>query len=514
MKVAILYIGIGNYIDFWKGFYVSCENHFLIDVKKDYFVFTDAEKIFADEKVNKIYQADLGWPGNTLMRYAFFMSILDTLKNYDYIYFFNGNVLFLQDISKEEFCPKDDSLLVVEHHFFVDKPNEVFSYDRNEKSRAYIPMGEGEHYVCGGINGAKASIFIDFIKTLYENIEEDNKNGIVALWHDESHVNRYIIDHPQIELLPACYCYPELVANPDISMERKIICRDKRNYFNLYRFKNPEQEMDMLILDSQQLLEEKHFEKLEQRWLNLKAKGINLGEYFRTRDITHITIMKGGRLGDLFYAELMYKDVQVVKIIDEDYVDFYFGGGGFALSKDRRDKHFATVVTDTFRFSKIFEILVLRGEKNIISLEDVINTLYERYDGKLISNLNSFLMKSESQSNFMVDLNTFPVSELPEGSKVVLYGGGKVGKRFYSLMQQTPGVNVILWVDADYKNKQIEGLPIHNIDMIKDTAYDIIVLGTSVRQIADSMKETLRNKEIELKKVIWYNKISETWECV
>lgn len=518
MKVAILYIGIGAYIDFWKGFYISCEDHFLRGVQKDYFVFSDAEQIFEDNKVHKIFQEDLGWPGNSLLRYAFFMKILDELKAYDYIYFFNGNVLFLQDITEEEFCPRDDSLLVIEHHYFVDKPNDLFPYDRNEKSTACIPFGEGEHYVCGGLNGGKSEVFIRFIETLYHQIEEDNKNGVVALWHDESHVNRYILDHKKIKLLPPSYCYPELVANPDITLERKIICRDKRKYFNLYRFKEPEQEFERLTRDSQCLLQEEHYEKLEHRWLNLKARGINLGEYFKTRGITHVVIVNRGRLGALLYSELMYKGINIVKIIDGDYKDYYLNGAKPYLSDEWAEKYLATVVADTFNFSKLYEVLILRGERNVISLEDIINTLYEDCGGEIereLTSLSGNAPVAEAVSvQKAVTAESLLIDKLPENCRVILYGGGKVGKKYYSLLQSSAAVKPVLWVDADYKKKQEEGLPIQSVDMIQDTAYDYIILGTSVENIAKSMREMLLKKGISLNNVIWFNKTLRAWENI
>ncbi len=510
MKVAILYIGIGQYIDFWRGFYISCEEHFLKGEQKDYFVFTDSEKIYMDEKIHRIYQEDLGWPGNSLMRYTFFMGILEELKQYDYIYFFNGNVLFLEDISIEEFCPVDDALLVIQHHWFVDKPNVTYPYDRNPNSLAYIPMGEGKHYVCGGINGAKAQVFINFIQILYKRIEEDKQNGVVALWHDESHVNRYILDYPNIKLLPPSYCYPELVANPELSFERKIICRDKRKYFNLYKFKEPEQELERLVYDSKRLLEEEHYEKLVQRWLHLKSKGVNLGEYFKEKGITQIAIATHGRLADLFFSELKQKDISVVKIINENYEELYYYG----IKCEANKKSYATIITDTFSFSRIYEIMALKGEKNLISLEDIINTLYENYCGGKEELYSAFITEEKKRLVVEERKDPAPICDLPENSRIILYGGGKVGTRFYSILKNSQSVNFILWVDADYKKKQEMGIPVHNIDVIKDTTYDYIILGTSVENIMVSMKDTLEKKGVELEKVIWFNKESQSWEGV
>ena len=76
MKIGILYICTGKYTIFWKDFYLSCEKHFIPEEEKHYYVFTDSKEIdFETENSNihRIYQENLGWPGNTLRRYEMFL---------------------------------------------------------------------------------------------------------------------------------------------------------------------------------------------------------------------------------------------------------------------------------------------------------------------------------------------------------------------------------------------------------------------------------------------------------
>lgn len=42
-EIAILYIGVGRYIEFFEEFYNSCEKNFFPNINKKYFVFTDSE---------------------------------------------------------------------------------------------------------------------------------------------------------------------------------------------------------------------------------------------------------------------------------------------------------------------------------------------------------------------------------------------------------------------------------------------------------------------------------------
>jgi histo-blood group ABO system transferase len=42
-----------------------------------------------------------------------------------------------------------------------------------------------------------------------QNILKDLNHNIIAVWHDECHVNRYFIDNPPTCILSPSYCYPE-----------------------------------------------------------------------------------------------------------------------------------------------------------------------------------------------------------------------------------------------------------------------------------------------------------------
>lgn len=226
MKIAILYICTGKYDLFWKDFYLSSEKYFLCNAEKSYFVFSDAEEIFAEEEDNvyKIFQKNLGWPGNTLFRYEIFLTQKYRLKTFDYIFFLNANMLFLQPIEDDILPPS--GLLVVQHPGYYSAGRNKFPYDRNKKSLAYISPKEGEVYICGGFNGGTASSFLKMADVIAKNTKEDYSHDIVARWHDESHINHYILNH-EYKLLSPEYAYPEGV---DLPFECKVLIRDKNKY--------------------------------------------------------------------------------------------------------------------------------------------------------------------------------------------------------------------------------------------------------------------------------------------
>lgn len=213
-KVAILYIATGRYQIFWEYFYRSAEKFLLEDCDKQYFIFTDSEHIFGSDKysnINVIQQNKLGWPLDTLMRFNIFLTIKDKLSQFDYIFFFNANTEILKPIYRKDILPvnSENLVLAIQPHMFHKNKNN-YTYDRNANSLAYIPYGSGQFYVTGALNGGKAKDYLNMCETLNERIKRDLAHDVIALWHDESHLNCYIIGRDDLKILSPYFTRGEL----------------------------------------------------------------------------------------------------------------------------------------------------------------------------------------------------------------------------------------------------------------------------------------------------------------
>lgn len=230
MNIGILYIATGRYITFWEEFFKSAEKYFITEATKHYFVFTDSQNPIEGEdtkRVKRIYQQKLGWPYDTLMRFEIFLKAEKELEQMDYIFFFNANMKFIQNVEAEEFLPIKENLLGIRHPIFLNNRN-MFTYDRTPLSLAYMEEDEGENYFMGSLNGGKTKEYLTLIHTLAKNTQKDLENNIVALWHDESHLNRYFYDHKnEVRILPIGNVEPEEKGN---LKNAKIILQDKGHY--------------------------------------------------------------------------------------------------------------------------------------------------------------------------------------------------------------------------------------------------------------------------------------------
>lgn len=231
--VAILYIATGRYTVFWDGFYHSAEQYLLADspeYKKHFFVFTDCTKAITGEGINvaKIFQPKLGWPHDTLMRFDIFLGIKEQLEKFDYIYFFNGNTVFEAPIGPADLIPVLPEKLVfgLQPHIFL-LPRREFTYETNPKSTAAIGDNEGVYYFMGGVNGGDSVAYLAMCAALSRNIHQDLNNNMVALWHDESHLNRYAIGREDIKILPPLFSRGETESWKQGS---KLYFADKSHY--------------------------------------------------------------------------------------------------------------------------------------------------------------------------------------------------------------------------------------------------------------------------------------------
>lgn len=237
--IGILYICTGPYYLFWKDFYESFEKYFLPNYNKKYFIFTDAESLYGEDKKNvfKLSLEPQPWPLITLLRFNTFLRVEEQLKECDYVMFSNANMICDTEITEDEFLPREsmgENLFFTIHPGYSGKSKIKYPYDRNKKSHAYIPYNCGKKYVIGAMFGGKSENFIEMSKILKSNIEEDLKKNVIAKWHDESHINHYIVNRKDVRFLSSEYCYPY---GMNVSYKKRISAVSKQAKFDVKSFK-------------------------------------------------------------------------------------------------------------------------------------------------------------------------------------------------------------------------------------------------------------------------------------
>ena len=299
-KVGILYICTGQYNMFWKGFYETAEQYLLKDLPYEihYFVFSDDDKLpYLDSaRVHYHFQEKQGWPWPTLLRFRTFYSIKNELTDFDYLYFFNSNIEFVAPVTQELIPPTGLNFTFTHHFAYYQKPEHTHTYDRNPQSNAYIPFGKGQFYVSGGCLGGRAKPFLEMSAILDHRIKSDLKNNIIALWHDESQINKYILGRKDIHTIHPGYFYPEI-----FKLDFPMICKalEKYKYFPVAQFK------------------EKTKEEKQKEWFQKKVVDRFLKPPKGSLIFITLSTIQEERYFQYFFAKSMKKLGYRVQLIDE-----------------------------------------------------------------------------------------------------------------------------------------------------------------------------------------------------
>lgn len=82
------------------------------------------------------------------------------------------------------------------------------AWETNRRSLAYVPRRRRDTYVAGGFWWGPRDELIGMCRTLGERVTADESAGIIARWHDESHLNWYASTHP-VSIADSEYCYAD-----------------------------------------------------------------------------------------------------------------------------------------------------------------------------------------------------------------------------------------------------------------------------------------------------------------
>lgn len=137
-------------------------------------------------------------------------------------------------------------------------------------------------------------------------------------------------------------------------------------------------------------------------------------------------------------------------------------------------------------------------EKADLFWEMARKTIY--YEEILFENLKQKEEKINIFSKYL-----FPFFKIPQKSKIILYGAGRVGRTLYKQNKVINYITIILWVDRNYKKLTDKIDAVYGIDDLLSypPLYDYILIAIEDERICDKVRQFLIENGIPKEKIVW-----------
>jgi len=202
-SIGLIVIATGKYDKFIQDLITSADNNFMNnDYDVSYFVFTDSNiNIISSRHIEKIHIDHRPFPHASMDRFKHFTNHADKLAQKDYLYYVDVDCKFVDKI-KEEIL---GDLVGVRHCGYYKSSGPA---ETNQRSQMYDIRGYKPYYG-GGFSGGKSGNYLQLAKWCSDAIDADIANNIIPIWHDETAINKYFLDHPPTISLSPSYHYPQ-----------------------------------------------------------------------------------------------------------------------------------------------------------------------------------------------------------------------------------------------------------------------------------------------------------------
>lgn len=256
--LGVMSVATNIYFDYWKRMVQSADDHTAKSDQVTFFVFTERidevprfSRTLRNVTVIGFKIPALVWPEATLLRYQIFSESFPSMERHilvhldaDMIFVANPWNLIRSALQEKEIClvhhpgywrPRGFQKLSL----YFSHPNILYrdlrtkfrlgglgAWETRSKSKAFVPRISRHVYFCGGIWFGRRMAISALMRSLAQTTHEDNLQDLIAVWHDESHLNRWASTNSHGSVTPEfCFdeTYPQLSQlNPLIVAVRKL----------------------------------------------------------------------------------------------------------------------------------------------------------------------------------------------------------------------------------------------------------------------------------------------------
>ncbi|XP_030063606.1 histo-blood group ABO system transferase 2-like [Microcaecilia unicolor] len=234
VRIGLVIFAIKKYVVFLQLFLETAETFFMVGYKVNYYILTDRPKdvpnvTLAEGRrvvVLKI-PSHARWQDVCLNR----MEIISVftkqqfIHEVDYLVSADIDMRFSDHVGVEILSDTFGTL----HPGFYRAKRQHFTFERRPASQAYIAVDEGDFYYAAGFYGGTVDEVYKLANQCHNGIMTDKANSIEAVWHEESHLNKYFLNHKPTKILSPEYLWDNGMGVPEVLRKRRFVAVPKNH---------------------------------------------------------------------------------------------------------------------------------------------------------------------------------------------------------------------------------------------------------------------------------------------
>ncbi|XP_062062850.1 histo-blood group ABO system transferase 2-like [Lepus europaeus] len=235
VTVGLTVFAVKKYVAFLRLFLETAEQHFMVGHRVTYYVFTDRPADVPRVPLREgrrlavlAVRSHARWQDVSMHR-------METISRFseqrfrhevDYLVCADVDMKFRDHVGVEILSPLFGTL----HPGFYRADRQAFTYERRPRSQAYIPPDEGDFYYMGALFGGSVAEVQRLTSACHQAMVLDKANGIEAVWHDESHLNKYLLYHKPTKVLSPEYLWDQqLLGWPSVMKKLRFVAVPKNH---------------------------------------------------------------------------------------------------------------------------------------------------------------------------------------------------------------------------------------------------------------------------------------------
>ncbi|XP_043937421.1 histo-blood group ABO system transferase-like [Protopterus annectens] len=233
-SIGLIVFAVKKYVQFLNEFLTTAELYFMLGHRVHYYVFTDRPEAVPKISLNenrfihvlktepfKRWQ-DISMQRMESIRYH----ILNQFhKEVDYLVCADSDMKFNDHVGVEIL----GELVATIHPGFYASDRSSLPYERRSFSEAYVPKDMGDFYYMAAFYAGTVQEIYKLTSFCYESIEKDKKNAVEAVWHEESHFNKFLTYHKPTKVLSPEYIWDNNIKDEPFLKRKRFLAVPKNH---------------------------------------------------------------------------------------------------------------------------------------------------------------------------------------------------------------------------------------------------------------------------------------------